>query len=391
MLHKLGSTRRQSALLLIISTFLFHCTVSADPKPTVYYAGVACLGDYQYIQTNYPFAYQLSQPLAGQTVGQLDKHFKALIEKEPNPSFNLALELANYKKGPAIVMSLAIEKEHYSLEKFSDYDKIITEVSAQLLFFDFQSMQLVASYPISIASNDVMSGDRGNPQALRKKLAQNFADLYMGADKNLMTLARDRLPQIRLKQDNALRFKVDTVNFSEQAISHLPQPDKAPSYAQIIGQYFTAQLDRHADIAVLPYIKGYAIGNKMSARMANGDVYTLALPAPDYVFDVEVSNFKNLHQDNSQLFASRLKLALREPLSDDIIVNDYFHYAVAKLVGREQHSIDAWSAYEDAIEALLTEFSQQLPKPNKKWFSLHSSSTENFKKIKRKRDLFNEI
>ena len=49
-------------------------------------------------------------------------------------------------------------------------------------------------------------------------------------------------------------------------------------------------LSTRAGVPLIPYAKGYAIGNVMSMRVSDGDVYNLKLPKPDYEISVALTN-----------------------------------------------------------------------------------------------------
>ena len=365
-------TRIQNILLLLLAAFWFIASPAYASKPVVYFAGVSFLGDHRFIDTNYPVATALNKATPEQPQAALDKAFFELLSAQSATlPFSLSRNLANYKSGPAIAMTLAIERESISIETFEDYRKVVAETSAQVLFFDFQAMRLIASIPVDIARNDVINLNA----SLDKARTDNLTALYQptsNADNSLLSVASGHIRQFGLPKEGVLRFKVHAVNIGEKASPLVPERVQHDALAQVFGQYFTAQLTHLGGLNMIPYTKGYAIGNKMAGRMANGDVYTLTLPEADYVFTVDISNFKHIAQPNKHLFASRVKFTAKEATRSDAMLDDYFHAAVAKLVSDQQTYIDDWAAYEDALETVLSDLAQQLSAPEKKWFDNHS-------------------
>lgn len=355
-----------------LTVFLFLFSAHLAARPTIYYAGVSYLGDNKYIATNYPVVTKLNVSPGENQAAPLDKAFYQLIDSTPDLPFAITPALGNYESGPAIAMTLAIERESVSVDKFNDYYKLVAEISAQLLFFDFQSMQLIASIPLDIARNDVV--DLNDDLQLAKEA--NLSALYQmsGANTNLLMLARDRLLTAILPGENMLRFQVESLEFGPKSSPLIPATLAPGPLSQIFGQYFTAQLAHYGNFNMVPYTKGYAIGNKMSGRMSNGDVYQLTLPAPDYVFNVSVTNFKLIEKDHKNLYAARVLLSAREATDSHLILSDHFHYAVQMLVSKQQTSDTDWPGYEDALEMLLMEISQQLNAPDKKWFDTHTQN-----------------
>ncbi|GGF63976.1 hypothetical protein [Alteromonas lipolytica] len=340
-------------------------------QPTIYFAGLSYLGEAKHAKANYPVVTSINvSPGKGQAA-PLDKAFRTMLEQTAGLPYKIAAgEKGDYESGPAIAMTLAIERETVSVDKFPDYYKLVAEISAQILFFDFQSMRLIASIPLDIARNDVVSVY--DDLALAKET--NVKALYQpdNSDINLFTIARDRILESHLPEEDALRFKVDTLSFGDKAAPLLPPSLAVNPLSQTFGQYFTAQLAQNARLNMVPYTKGYAIGNKMSGRMSNGDVYQLALPEPDYVFDLTVTNFKVMKKTNKNLYAARVLLNAREATDTDLLINDYFHYAVPMLVSKNQSSETDWPGYEDALEMLLLDIAHQLKAPEKKWFDTHT-------------------
>ena len=53
-------------------------------------------------------------------------------------------------------------------------------------------------------------------------------------------------------------------------------------------------LSTRAGVPIVPYAKGYAVGNVMSMRISDGDVYNLKLPKPDYEIGVELSALRKV-------------------------------------------------------------------------------------------------
>ncbi|MFX5602638.1 hypothetical protein ABTD90_19000, partial [Acinetobacter baumannii] len=53
-------------------------------------------------------------------------------------------------------------------------------------------------------------------------------------------------------------------------------------------------ISTRAGVPILPFSKGYAIGNVMSFRVSDGAVWDLKLPKPDYEISVDLTGFKKV-------------------------------------------------------------------------------------------------
>ena len=227
-------------------------------------------------------------------------------------------------------ISIALEKERVSQEKVGRNTKLIAEVSGQALFFDFKSMTLVANYPIEIALNHTINSVTVTQQDIQKL----FDKLYFGSDEQagFINHAVNIMANLQPNYSQGLRFQVASVSFSDKARQFLPDDLPPQRLSQFIGQYFSARLAKTKGLTVLPFTKGFAIGNQMSGRFANGDVFTLTLPDADYTFELSVLDFKKAPYKKNQVYAARLGLKLKEPLLKKTYVDGAFHYAVPKLV-----------------------------------------------------------
>lgn len=378
---------RAVQLVSLIFSMSVSCSTMTVPQ-SVHFAGISYLGSYAFIHENYPVALTLNTVTPAEKTGKLDLLLSNKVFQLSPEHLRLENGLANIKSGQNIVVTLAIDKEKISEEVIGDITKIIAEISAQILFFDFSTMTLVANYPLSIAKNHVIRAGADAPSSHR----QLIEDLYLGAEneKGILDLAAEKLSTIHINEKSGIRFQIKNVSTSENVAKHLPPQLSPQRFNQFLGQYFSAQLANKYDIAVLPYVKGYAIGNKMAGRFSNGDIFNLTLPEPDYSFSITFSNIKQQpYRDGNLLFASRAQFRFEESLEKTAYIDGYFHYAVAKLISKNHSVIDAWSAYEDAIETLLNDLIGQLGAPQREWFKIHGENAISFQQFNEKKELFN--
>jgi hypothetical protein len=368
--------------------FLQSCSSTvvsaADYRPDVFYSGIAYLGNFDQIKQNYPYALAINK--SDNSVGLLDKQFSQLIQQSSPQNFNLHFGLADLKKGQSIAMALAFERESVSTEVIGDNRKIIVEAAAQVFFFDFASMTLIANVPLSIAKNHVVA----KTVDYQAQLPTLFTELYLGVDNGtgLLSMALDIVESARIDLSKSLRFQLTEVSSSEDVQSFLPPDIAAVRFNQFIGQYFSARLAHQFTISVLPFTKGYAIGNQMAGRFANGSVFNLNLPDPDYVFALDLMNLKRAPYKDNLMYACRLSLSLSQKFSGKTYFNDVFQYAVPKLVSANMTQIDDWAAFHDVIEVLIDELVVQLGAPDKKWFKTHAKDKNSYDKFTVKQRLF---
>ena len=379
-----------SLILLASSGPAVKSIQAATPaKPIeIYYAGVSYLGNYSYIRQNYPVALALNTGTKKHPVGRLDAAFSALIKQTPPRFFTIKKDMADLKAGQRFTMALAVDNEYVSHENIGRSVKMIAEISGQLLFFDFSKMTLFANYPIAVAKNHIIDTS-ADLNAESKKLLQ---ELYLGTGENpgFLRFAALKLASVNVREKTGLRFQVANVDLSRAVVGAMPETAAEQRFKQYLGQYLSARLALGYHIEVLPFVKGYAIGNRMAGRFSNGEVYNLTLPEADYIFNITVTKIKQQPFNNGDLlFAAQMKFVFQEPKQNKNYINGLFHYAVPKLVARNQSEIDAWAAYVDVMEVLLDELVDQLGAPDEKWLKTHGGDKESVRQFKTKRGLFN--
>jgi hypothetical protein len=362
-----------------------------EDKPAVYFAGIAYLGQYNLLQQNYPYALALNQAdKNGQ--GQLDIRFHQMVKASQPQHMRIEFGLANTRKSQSVVMALAIEREAVSTEIIGKNRKIIAEINAQLFFFDFDSMSLIGNFPLSMAKNHIVPAG----QDFTAEILPLFSDLYLGvakeidAGKNMLALAIKKLEQVSPGPSQGVRFQLEQVSLSARVKPLLPDNLSTQRFNQFIGQYFSARLASRYDVTVLPFTKGYAIGNQMAGRFSNGTVFNIVIPEPDYVFSIAVTSLKKAPLNKNLMYAARIKFNLTEKNQQRLYIDGHFQKAIPKLVMNTQNEIDDWSAYHDAIEMLIDDLITQLGKPKKQWFNTHAKDNKSYKGFAEKKELFKQ-
>lgn len=361
--------------------------------PKVFYGGIAYLGSYEFIEQNYQHARRLNRSQEGH-IGQLDGFFKTALDRQPPTQFKLEFGLANLYESESVVMAVAIDKELVSLEKYHINNevrqKLIVEASAQLLFFDYESKNLIANYPQALAINHLLPVTGID---LDKEIEKLFNTLYLGAEQSVGFLQRiaDTAQSASVAQLRGFRFQLRQFNLENQVEAQLPGALSAGQFRQYFGQFFSAQLAQQYPVPVLPFIKGYALGNQLPGRFANGQVFNLQFPEPDFVFDITVKKFAKGKDKSGLIYGAQLSFDFLENDGERVLANDDFRYGVYKIDSGSESEVDDWSAYEDALENLIIELVQQLNKPNRNWLSEHArNGSASYKNFNAKKELFDE-
>ena len=117
--------------------------------------------------------------------------------------------------------------------------------------------------------------------------------LYGGADTSLSQVLAASLAQARLPDAAVRRLQVGGVTLSDAARAKLPDPKWEAPLRATLAHELSKTLSSNTGVGLLPPASGQAIGGAMAARFADGKVYQLKIPEPDYVIQLQVDALKN--------------------------------------------------------------------------------------------------
>ena len=124
---------------------------------------------------------------------------------------------------------------------------------------------------------------------------------------------------------------------------------------------------------MLPYTKGQTIGSKMAARFVNGDVYNLEIPSADYVFNIDILNFKTL-TDNAQSkttqtqgFFAYTNIEMLQPDLNKKYMDSKFRGTEHVILLKGQQPALRLS-YLETLMNLFDGFSQNISEVNDEWY-----------------------
>lgn len=374
--HVLNHTLKSYLLILFLSSFL----VTESYAVNVYGSGFSYLGSAEHVESAFPYTQKLS--LNENLETSFDAAFLRKV-KDEKFNFNYIIkDLASLGDEEALTFTLALQQEKTSIEEIGGVFKVLIELEAQLLFFDFNSMSIVASYPINLQYIDV-----SEETPSENYIEQKFNDIYFGSSKiNFFDIAVERLKAVRIKKRYSNYIQVVNSSISDSVLNLSPNKSKGESrrLSQYYAQSFSQLMSSNQDISVLPYMKGHAIGSKLSGRYANGEVYSLEIPEPDYAVDINIAAFKKkLFSENksgkSFIYAAQAEFNFYEPLSQRTYFHKKLFNGATKVIPSSQVIVDDWAAYNDSLKILFDKFTRQLGMPSKKWLKKHSGSSDGYK------------
>ncbi|MCD4744110.1 MAG: hypothetical protein K8R67_16735 [Desulfobacteraceae bacterium] len=297
------------------------------------------------------------------------------ISEQKINNFDLMInELGNLDKNEGISVAFALDNETIAIERIDSYYKIVIDLGAQALFFDFTDMKVIGCYPIAIQLIDVYDSKPNDDQ-----IRDIIRELFVGNKYklNIFNEFSKKLEDIKIKPKFQNSIQVTNVIVEERALPFLPEAYKSDidNCRVFLAQNFSKLLSTNQGISVLPYTKGSAIGKKMAARFSNGDIYNLEIPDSQYNIDLTLRGFKKVKYAENKLGTSWIygaysNLKIYQPLLQKIYIDEKFKNGATKIVPIKQKNIDDWPAFQESLFVLFDKITKELS-TNKKYKSIN--------------------
>lgn len=340
-------------------------TIAADTLHArdVGYAGFSYAGDFQSIQSRFPFTSQIVPPhgaLQVSTPSAAEKQLFAGARRLKPAGFNVIVDALTELEGrdEAIMVILEVTDETVSTERFDDVTKLFISLRAQALFFDFKSKTVLRSYPISAVYLGALGGEPTDATKLEK-----VRELIVGGEQpGLIGHFLERLARASLPEPVSRFMRVTHVAVADDALSALPAYFSAPDVSKtwLADQFSEALLDE-AGVSLLPYAKGYAVGNTIAAHLADGTAFNFQIPAADYSVSIDLRSLKRVPfgevpAGRSFIYGAYVHLLVEEPMLQRRYFDVVLKNGETKIVPASQSTVDDWPAFQDAITGLFKKF-----------------------------------
>lgn len=373
-------TRKKFLISVLFASVLPGCTTTSPMRrpeyeqhdfsspQKVYYAGVSVVGDYKDNEANVPYA---SSMLAELDAVMLDK-----IQRQKGNFRYLDLktgELGRVDSSDALAFSLGIDLESVVAHPWIDGRfKVVFDVYAQLIFFDYAEKKIVRSVPVNYQYITLMD-HMPTEEDSRMIFKGIYAGGLDGLGKGLVEAAVEKLLELKVKSSYRAYLKVGNVDVEDKAIKTLSKFKKSKTqYESLIAQLLSKSIVDNTGAAVVPYTPGQAIGAKMIGRFSNGLQYSFVMPDPDYVIDIELKSLKKARDTKSsskidvEVYLAFMRLKVRQPdLGKTYMDQLYRATGRAELVKGQKAELEA--AYTETIMGFFEGFSKNLFEIDDEW------------------------
>lgn len=235
--------------LLLLASLL---SANALAQPKVFFAGMAYLGDSADIEDNFPYTSQLLPITSSGEQSQIEKTLYSKMRSVQPSKYQLELSrLADIDKGQSLALALTIDRETVDIELVCGRHKIVVNLGLQATVFDFETMSVVGSYPITIEYIDVTE-----KQPSEAEILQMVSDLYMGnLEVNVFDQFTSLLEQVEVKRKYANRIQITSVDVEPKAIEFLPEQyeNNLRAFETLVAQNLGKALVKEHGISILPW------------------------------------------------------------------------------------------------------------------------------------------
>lgn len=386
-----ASHKRRQLLKFGAFAATFAPALAFAQQTEVALAGLAFSGDAASMSQRFPYsvAYEKALKAGGKPAYAM---LREAIAQNPPQQLKLVTQIDELKgRDQAIAVALVIGSETISVEQLAGLHKLFVLIRAQALFFDFKSMSVVRAYPISFGHIDVF--DRPPTE---DEIRVRVRGVYEGAAGKPGIIGRfgSTLAKATMPSSTSRYLQISKIGIKPEAMGNIPayisgNPTVAETWAaDLVGE----ALSTRAGVPIIPYAKGYAVGNVMSMRISDGDVYNLKLPKPDYEISVELSALRKIEYGKaaagaSYIYGSYASMKIEEPVSGKVYMNTALKNGEIKLVPVTQTYVDDFPAYYDSVNGLFVKLSEALDGRGNTWVKTASAATDIDKQIADTREL----
>ena len=378
----------------IIAGLSLMMQVSHGQTRSVTFAGVAFSGDAAGLSQRFPFSLEYDKNLKSQKSSLFKRTYEHVEVNKPD-SFNISKNPINELKGndQALVTSLVISSETVSVENFGNIRKLLVLLRGQAIFFDFKSMNVVRSYPVSFGYVDNFQHDPSHQEILERVRL-----VYEGSDNKpgLYSRYASALMNASLPTQVPRYIQVTKATLTPEMLSVLPDylkttPNTSEKWAaDLVAEAISTRIG----VPMVPYSKGYAIGNVMSMKVMDGEVFNLTLPKPDYEIEVDFKNVKKIKFSEgaggaSFIYGTYADIKIHEPMSGTEYLKTSLKNGETKVIPTSQTYVDDFPAYYDSVNGMFVKLSETIAGKDKIWIKKSASASDIDTQISKTTQLMN--
>lgn len=361
--------------LLLLSTSSFSSAVVEN----VYFAGFALAGDAAHSERAFPVTTMLLEERDARGIPLLESALWDALTRDGSRYPNLVLNpdiAASHTSPDALALAVVLDWENASTESLRGTTKLVLDLHAQIMIFDFATRQVLGSWPVAVQLIDVIDSHSVG----QSQIESRFRQMYYGSDldKTLFAATAEKLAQIEVRRSRGNYIRVVSVTLEDNARAALAEAgEQEDIFEARVANSFGKYLSENQRVPYIPYTKGAAVGAKMAARFASGEVYQLELPTPDYRVHLTVRGFKKVELGNSSLetawaYGSYMHVKIQDYDESTTYLSAPFKFGAVKKVPAGGVVPDDWAAYQESLFSLINGITNQMSDPDRAWLESRS-------------------
>jgi hypothetical protein len=350
--------RTLRGLLAFFALCVLFRPVLAQQPVEVALAGFAYAGSESTITARFPYSQRYAAATTSDGVPAIYQQLSGALSAQPPQNLRIVQKLAELKgRDQALAVALVIGSETVVTEQFGTLYKLLVLIRGQTMFFDFKSMNVLRAYPVSFAYIDLL-----NHPPSQDEIQARVKLVYEGASGKPGLLARFATTVAQASiPSHAPRFvQVTSAQITPEVMEALPayiksEPGAAQAWlADIVGEAVSTRIG----IPVVPYAKGYAVGNVLSMSVLDGQVWSLTLPQPDFEISAELTGLKKIKFSEitggatSFVYGAYAQLRIEDALKKGF--NAALKNGETRVIPASQNYVDDFPHFYDAINGLFT-------------------------------------
>lgn len=348
---------------------LAWCAHAEGDRLDLVNAGFAFAGDYADRSALYPISVKLlNEKRNGRSL--IETALQDRLASLKSTQFRLNSDLVNGNEKKPIQLAFALTRENVEAQAFEDKRNVIYSLCAQVLVFDFESMTLIAAYPVRVAYSDVR-----NTEPTEAEKADVFRHLYLDNDLqvNVFDEWAKKLQAATIRRRYPKYLQITSVAFSPEALETVPNGENVrKALRDETALAFEESMSQYTNVPMVPHSEGEAIGANMPLRFANGSAFTLKLPNPDYTISILVRNFKKKSVEDEnfthKLYGSYVTIKVEQPdLGKNIFEAKIRELKAIKLAKMFSIQVNDWQQYHKSLLELLDRFASNIKSPDDAW------------------------
>jgi hypothetical protein len=374
-LHR-RSRRASSSLLglgLVFVLSLVHSAMCA--AATVAYAGLAYAGNADAIPSRFKYSKRYETHL--QDYGtDISTKLRHIVTSGHYPFELNSTDTVELKGDETLVTALTVTGETISEETFGPVHKLLVQIRAQAMIFDFQSKLLLRAYPLSFAYLDALDHTPSDAE-----IDERVAKAYEGdqGKDGIFGRYRDALMRTTLPRNDALFVQITNVRIDPDATPGIPSvlSQQRGAAETWLADHLDEALNTYAGVPVIPYSVGYALGNVMQMNLGNSN-FNIKFPEATVQVAVELTGVKRVQyaQNNvgtSYIYGTFATVTIATQGSVHPTLSASFKNGEVKEVPVTQGYVDDLPAYNDSIRGLFNKLAEELGGKDSPW--LKSATT----------------